>query len=745
MTGATALELLCTQCGIALDYYDIWGRRRHVSADMQRALLAAMGVPAGTDDDVRRSLQELELREWRRLLPPALVVRRDGDAVGIPINVPVSMMQCRFEWVLTLENGARESGKLRPADLAMVAETRVNGASFVRRFSLPRTPDPGYHQFELRGMEEGRERTACMSLIMVPLQCYQPEALSAQGRVWGWAVQLYALRSERNWGMGDFTDLRTLVDLAARTGAGIVGVNPLHALFPHNPLHASPYSPSSRLFLNVLYLDVEAVADYAECDAARNRVLDPGFQAQLHALRATELVEYRGVAAAKFEVLELLYLNFRERHLAAGDQRARAFRAFQAQGGQALRRQALFEALQQHFFRNDPSIWSWPAWPESYRDPTSEAVARFAAERPDRVEFFEYLQWQAELQLEAVGRRCREHGPGVGLYQDLALGVDRGGGEAWANQGLYAFGANIGAPPDDFNLNGQNWGLPPMIPQHLADAAYAPFIATLRANMRHVGALRIDHVMGLMRLFWIPAGGTPAAGAYVAYPPDDLFGIVALESQRNHCLVVGEDLGTVPDAVREAMVRYGVLSYRLFYFEKEQGGGFRPPAGYPAPALVAVSTHDLPTLSGYWYGNDLDARARLGLFPSEEMHRQQILARAQDRAQLLVALEREQLLPGILSTGNPELSADLARAIHVYLARTPSQVMMVRPEDFLEQAEQVNLPGSTAPYPNWRRKLPLNLEEWPANPRFVALADALCAERGGSGSVRPRTPPTAIR
>lgn len=734
MTGATALERLCAVCGIVPDYHDIWGRRRHVSADTQRALLAAMNVPAGTDSDVRRSLQELELREWRRWLPPVKVARRNGEAVEFPVSVPAGMARQRFEWAVVLENGARESGELRPADLPLAVEATVGGVCFMRcTFALPHTPDLGYHQFELRGMEEDRERVARMSLIMAPSQCYQPEALSARQRIWGWAVQLYALRSQHNWGMGDFTDLKTLVDFSARVGAGIVGVNPLHVLFPHNPSHASPYSPSSRLFLNVLYLDVEAVPDYAECDAARNRVLDPGFQAQLRAMRATELVDYRGGAAAKFEVLGLLYLNFRARHLAAGDQRARDFRAFQAEGGQALRQQALFEALQQHFHGNDPSIWGWPAWPEPYRDPAAEAVARFAAERAEQVEFFEYLQWQAELQLEGVGGRSWEHGLGAGLYQDLALGVDRGGGEAWANQGLYALGASMGAPPDDFNLQGQDWGLPPMIPRQLADAAYVPFIATLRANMRHAGALRIDHVMGLMRLFWIPAGGTPETGAYVAYPLDDLFGIVALESQRNHCLVVGEDLGTVPDAVRGAMARYGVLMYRLFYFEKEQDGEFRPPAAYPASALVAVSTHDLPTLGGYWHGNDLDARTRLGLFPSKQMREQQIVTRARDRAQLLVALEREQLLPATASVhpaGNPEMSAELARAIHVYLARTPSQVMMVRPEDVLGQVEQVNLPGTTDQYPNWQRKLPSNFEEWPADPRFVALAEALRAERG---------------
>ena len=736
MNGETALERLCAWCGIAPDYYDIWGQRRHVSPGTQRALLAAMGIAAGTETEARHALGKLQTREWGRLLPPVTVKQRDGGAVEIPVTVPAAARQRRFDWLLTFENGGCESGTLCPAELAMTAEAEADGVAYVRcTFALPHAPDIGYHRFEMRSTGEGQEHAAHMSLIMVPLQCYRPAALAEHERIWGPAAQIYALRSQRNWGAGDFTDLKTLIDLAARIGAGIIGVNPVHALFPHNPAHASPYSPSSRLFLNVFYLDVEAIPDFAECDAARGRVSAPEFQVRLRALRATEWVEYREVADIKLGVLEQLYVHFRERHLEAGDQRAHAFRGFQAEGGTALRRQALFEALQRHFHGDDPSIWGWPAWPEPYHDPAAEAVTRFAVEQTGQVEFFEYLQWQAELQLEAASQCSWEHAFGVGLYQDLALGVDRGCAEAWANQGLYALGASMGAPPDDFNLHGQDWGLPPMIPAQLVDAAYAPFIATLRANMRHAGALRIDHVMGLMRLFWIPAGGTPEEGAYVAYPLDDLFGIVALESQRNRCLVIGEDLGTVPDAVREAMARYGAMMYRVLYFEKMQDGGFSPPAAYPAPALVTVSTHDLPTLGGYWQGSDLGARSRLGLFPSEEMREQQISTRARDRAQLLAALEREQLLPataGVDSAGHMEMSAELARAIHVYLARTPSQVMMVRPEDIQEQVEQVNMPGTTDQYPNWKRKLPLDLEAWLADPRLVALAAALRAERGSA-------------
>src|SRR5690606_15954827 len=342
----------------------------------------------------------------------------------------------------------------------------------------------------------------------------------------------------------------------------------------------------------------------------------------------------------KRQVIELLYAHFRAHHLERASERARRFRAFQAQGGEALRRHALFDALQEQFARESPDVWGWPVWPEAYRDPASEAVKSFCAERLERVELFEYLQWQADIQYGAAARRSFELGLGVGIYEDLAVSIDRGGAEAWANQDIYATSAAVGAPPDDFAPNGQDWGLPPVIPHRLRKHAYAPFIATLQANMRHSGALRIDHVMGLMRLFWVPPDGKAAEGTYVGYPFDDLLGLLALESERNRCLVIGEDLGTVPDEVRAALAERGVLSYRLLYFERSQGGEFKRPAEYPQQAIVAVTTHDLPTLAGWWEGRDLALRTQLALFPNEAMREAQIVARAQDRARLLLALER---------------------------------------------------------------------------------------------------------
>ncbi|HEX9179495.1 MAG TPA: 4-alpha-glucanotransferase, partial [Burkholderiales bacterium] len=650
-------------------------------------LLQAMGHETADG----QALEAAEDVRWRQRLPPVRVERCDLAQIAIDLTLPASRAQQPLRWSLIPETGQPRAGTLQPSGLEGQERRELDGEPWIRcRFHLPGPLPAGYHRFELQGDELG----AAMTLILVPDRCYQPEAVTGDRRAWGFAVPLFCVRSRRNWGIGDFTDLTRLLEFAAREGAGIVGVNPLHALFPHALDRASPYSPSSRLFLNVLYLDVEAVADFAESPTARELVGSDAFQARLRALRGAELVDYPGVAAAKREVLEHLYQHFRDRHLSPASPRAREFRAWQQGQGEALHRQALHEALQERFHREDPQVWGWPAWPEEFRAPDAPAVAAFAAANRERVEFFQYLQWLAESQLAAVGRRAFELRLGVGLCQDLAIGADGGGAEVWADQALYASGARIGAPPDDFNLKGQDWGLPPWIPHRLHAAAYAPFIALLRQNMRAAGALRIDHVMALLRLYWIPEGGTPEAGTYVHYPLEDLLGILALESQRNRCLVIGEDLGTVPDALREALRPRGVLSYRLLYFEKDAAGNFKAPPAFEGRAAVMAGTHDLPTLAGFWAGTDLEHRQRLGLFPSAERYEQQVIARAQDRARLLLALQHEGLLPEGISidpVSLPELTPALAQALHRYLARTPACLLLLQLQDLLGEKEQVNL------------------------------------------------------
>jgi (1->4)-alpha-D-glucan 1-alpha-D-glucosylmutase len=744
------LDRLCSSCGVITSYRDVWGAQRTVPIETRLALLAAMGWKVASDEDVEHALEEREAQAWRRMLPPVRVVRGGGRELTFTVSVPEAYRGLRFEWTLAEEGGGRRSTHFVPGELELAATRRIAGAGFGRfEITLRDPPGPGYHRIELVAPEQASIPRAEMALIVAPQRCYVPDALT-RGRVWGPMVNLYALRSRRNWGIGDFTDLRELTEIAARRGASMVGVNPLHALFPHDPEHASPYSPASRLLLNVLYLDVESVPEFSECGPARERVASPAFQAELHALRAADLIDYRRVAKLKFEALEPLFVHFREHHLGRDSDRARAFRAFQRGGGETLRLASLFYALQETLHEANAAAWGWRTWPSEYRDPSSAAVAAFAHAHADRTEYFDYLQWNAARQLETAGSRSLQLRLGIGIYQDLAVGADPGGAETWATQKLYATDVSVGCPPDDFNLNGQDWGIMPPVPQRLEQAAYEPFVSLLRANMRHAGALRVDHVMGLMRLFWIPAGERPDRGGYVSYPVDDLLGVLALESERNHCLVIGEDLGTLPEGLAERLRAENVLSYRLLYFQREADGAFSPPQHYPAHALAAISTHDLPTLRAFWLGRDLDLRTELDLYPSEELRRRQLVDRAQDRGRLLVALERENLLPPGMTVhpvSVPDVTPEFALAVHRFLARAPCQVLAVQPEDVFGELEQLNLPATTgAQYPNWRHRGTLELELWEEDPRFVALAEALQGERGAAPApMEPRRTPFVTR
>jgi (1->4)-alpha-D-glucan 1-alpha-D-glucosylmutase len=734
-------EQLSARCGIVPGYHDIWGNYHELTPQTCRKVLRAMTVIGVDDDgddvDPAQALAALERRDWQRWLAPVQVVAEDAAPIAITLTLPVQAGIGDFRWKLSEEDGRVQEQWLSLTELDEVRRHTVDGRDFVRyRLILPHMPATGYHRFELIGREPAA--SAVMSLIVTPRRCFLLPRSAENERVWGVTLQLYALRSQRNWGIGDFSDLRSALDGFADLGAQVIGLNPLHALFPCDPGQISPYSPSSRLFLNPLYIDVEATADYAECEAVRAEVREPRFQARLQALRADDLIDYETVSELKLALLQRLYRHFREQHLDPDSERGEQFRRFCEDGGTALRRHALFEVLQRRFRAQDIQFTNWHHWPESYRSADEPTLARCAAEQQDELEFFLYLQWQAALQLRAVADHAAQRRLAVGLYRDLAVGVAGSSADTWADQALYADAMHIGAPPDDFSPQGQDWGLPPLLPQQLHERAYQPFIAMLRANMQGAGALRIDHVMGLMRLFWIPAPGSGAEGAYVGYPLDDLLGIVALESQRHRCVVIGEDLGTVPDEMRRALYDAGVLSYRLLYFEKHWHGdhSFKAPAEYPQQALVAAATHDLPTLRGFWQEHDLQLRDRYGLFPSDDMRGRQYAGRAEDRLRLLWALQREQLLPGdfdVHGAAAAPLSEQLIHALHVFLARTPSAIMVVQLEDLLGQLEQVNLPATIDQYPNWRRKLPCTLESIAGTETVRTLFDALRRERGPAG------------
>ncbi len=699
------LDQLARQCGIGDAYHNWRGELMWVSPATKKAILHAMGCPTEEPAAIERLLEDQRSARWRSLLPPVAVVH--PARLDVTVSLLADGLDRALDWEVTLEGGSRRAGRVRAADLVEVERSDIEGRAYTRRsLVLPGDLHHGYHR--LRVVLEGGEAADC-ALVVAPRGSFEPRVLRDGGRLWGVAVQLYTLRSRRNWGIGDFADLEAVVRDSASAGAAFVGLNPLHASFPGNPWQFSPYSPSSRHFLNVLYISVEDVPEFIECAEARTHVSAAPFQAELERLRSTRNVDYPGVAAAKLPLLRTLHEHFQREHLARGTGRAAAFRAYVAERGESLRLHALHDAIFDHLKAEDGArYWGWPVWPAGLRDPRGAEVRAFEAANRAAVDFHEWLQWTAEEQLGAVQRVARELGMPVGLYGDYAVGVNPSGSETWSDQALYRKGAGVGAPPDALALKGQDWGIPPQDPNVLVAEEYRPFRDLIGANMRHFGALRLDHVMALFRQWWVPVGLGATDGGYVHYPLDDLMSVLALESERRACLVVGEDLGTVPPEMSHAMAERDVYSYRVLLFEKHADGSFRRPDEYPRRSIATVTTHDLPTLGGYWSGNDIELRRRLALYPSEEVRQYVMHERVRDRGALLEALAQAGLRPEHCDGSENSFSETLALAIQVYLARSSAALVVLQAEDLVGMMDPVNVSDEHA---NWQRKMTWTLEE----------------------------------
>jgi len=731
ITDYDALDELCIARGIALGYHDIWGNYHQPTVEAKLSLLGATRLPVYDNSDIHRELGQEYLRGWDRIVAPVIVVGEKQFPIRIRLTLESTQIDKTVSWELSEEVGEVQCGDWILTDTNAVAD-RVIDKTLLKQFEaiLPQNPGIGYHSLKISIANKVEAQT---SLIVTPQGCYQPPELDRGDKLWGITLQLYAMRSCRNWGIGDFADLHAAVDILAPLGINIIGLNPLHALFSHRPEQASPYSPTSRDFLNPLYLNIEAIDEFERCQEAQQLVADQEFQIRIKVLRDVELVDYTGVWTEKLAALKILYRYFRHNDIGNNSVRAEAFRNFQVEGGTDLHQFAIFEALQVQLYQQDASISCWNQWPQRYRNPGSEAMADWVDSNSEEIEFHQYLQWNSEQQLAEVQQHCADNGMTIGLYRDLAVGVARASAQTWATQPLYALDSSIGAPPDDFNLQGQDWKLPPLKPQALIDKAYLPFVKTLRANMRHASALRIDHVMGLLRLFWVPPNCPAKAGSYVAYPFTDLLGILALESQRNQCMIIGEDLGTVPDEVRTALQTSNVVSYRILYFEKNwQEGRFKSPAEYPHHAVAAVGSHDLPTLNGFWQEYDLQLNEKLGLFSSSNHQDQIRKARAQDRIEIIAALERENLISsGQMSAARTvdNVCTEMILPVHRYLARSEAMLLMVQLEDLFGQKDQVNVPGTVDQYPNWRCKLRHDIEDWLDQGNLAIYARAITGER----------------
>jgi 4-alpha-glucanotransferase len=644
-----ALRDAAERNGVQQSFWDIFGRRHLTAPETNRAILTALGFECSSEESLRAAITAREESETQRALPPVLVV---GEKDPLPPG---------------LEIITEQGGRLAGGD----------------------HPPLGYH--------EGSSGDTTMRLIVTPDRAHPP----VPGKHAGLGITLYGLRSHRNWGVGDFRDLRDLIDWAVPTlHIDFIALNPLHAIHNRRPYNTSPYLPNSIFYRNFIYLDVEAVAGY---DRIRQRFEHGETCAELVRLRASDVVEYEQVAAIKRQALELIF-NF--------NPPGRDCREWISQEGDLLRLYATHSALDQHLHAQDAGVWVWPDWPEEYRDPASDAVREFAAAHEREILFHGWLQWHIDRQLAVAQGHARAAGMRIGLYHDLALATDRCGSDLWAHRKFFVAGCRVGSPPDDFSPTGQDWSFPPPNSSQHREDGYRLFIESIRKSMQHGGALRIDHVMRLFRLYWIPEGHTAAEGAYVRERAADLVRILALESIRNEAVIIGEDLGTVEPEVREILASFGILSYRLLYFERENGG-FKLPEQYPAQAVASTTTHDLATIAGFWTGNDIEARFRACTI-DQAAYEAQKADREREKQNLLDALLTAGLLPDSYGGGAADvhqLTGEIHNAIVGFLARTPSVLWLVNQEDLTMEAAQQNLPGTTSQYPNWSRKMSWSIQD----------------------------------
>lgn len=585
--------------------------------------------------------------------------------------------------------------------------------------------DYGYYVLRLNSKSQSRQ----IRLLIQPRRVFQSPHLQQQ-KAWGLNVQLYSLRSERNWGIGDFADLQQLIASAVQFGADFVGINPLHKLYAAVPDWASPYSASSRRWLNPIYLAVDQLPEFKLAKSVQHWLAQQ--QAEIEALRAKSAVDYGAVFRLKQTALEQLFAfsqRSKSRNIVA---RRAAFLAFLQQQGQSLLDQALFDVLDSLSHQQMPADENqigWLGWQVAWQDLSLEQRQQLQQDYQQQVEFYAWQQWLTEQQLSETAQFAEQQGMALGIYGDLAVQSSRGSADVWCDPELYCVNASIGAPPDPLGPVGQNWNLPPYNPAVLKARGFQPLIDMLRANMQYFGVLRIDHVMGLFRLWLIPEQKSAADGVYVHYPFDQLMAILAIESQRNQCVIVGEDLGTVPDEVRSKLNEFLIFSYFVLYFS-QRNGEFPQAQHFPAQAFATVGTHDVPSLRSFWHCKDLELFAQLGILQGEFLQ-QKYHQRVQDKQALLNSLHRDQYLPEDYQGDAMSMAMHdhLNFVIHQYLAQSQSRLIGVQLENLIDQELSFNLPGTATEYPNWRNKLALTLTQIFDDERVQRLLNQINQQR----------------
>ena len=683
------LDHICRLAGIHATHADAFGQSAASSPAARRAIARDFGLACDTPDEARDTLARLQALSAQPV--PSVVTLEAGRESAIPLR-PHQGGALHYE--LVTEDGTMHTGHWQQAPGHLI---------------LPPLP-AGYHSLHVQS-----GASACASaIIAAPMRCYAPPQLDGDTRLWGMAAQTYGLHSKNTIGIGDFGDVATLAERGGELGASFLGLSPSHMLFPANRKMISPYSPSTRLFLDPIYLDLAALPGFAGSAAAG---MLEGCGPAIANVNAARLLDYPAIWALKQPVLEALWLE-------TGHRPNQDFVAFRASQGDKLTRFAAYEALFEHFY---PQGRAWSgAWPLAFQNAASHDVEAFASQYRDRISYHIWLQWLCDAQMARAAQSAKAGGMAIGLYRDLAVGAERGGSEIWAQPGAYAENLSIGAPPDRLAPQGQNWGLPPLDPLHLASSQMAAFRAPIIANMRHAGALRIDHAFQLSRLFLVPPDAAPGDGAYVDYPLEAMLGVLRIESHRAQTLVIAEDLGTAPSGFADQIRSAGLFSCSVVPFQRIHDGGFAAPETYPRQALAMGSTHDLPTFAGWWRGLDIDWRHDLGIFDFARtlgFH----AARRREILQFCAALAAEGLLPGPEKPVEPPIEATTA-----FLARTRSALVALQLEDAVGEAEQANLPGVTAGHPNWQRRLMLDIDALLAPDGGLArLADVFAREGRG--------------
>ena len=724
MTEEAIIEKLAAACGIEPEYRDNWGRIHPTSIEAKKSILNAMGLTVDSPEPAKEAWHATLARKWSNLSDPTIVVNVSDPPKKLFFQMPVRAQGeaprgLKVSLIITDEQGEKQEHYYTQTDLSSEETVQTEGRTYHRwGIPFPRVQTLGYYSFHLSVLIGGLQSSQIIFVAICPEKAYIPTALQGDARAAGISISLYGVRSERNWGIGDFGDLREILDWVAEDLHGsIVGLNPLHAIFNRRPFNTSPYLPMSRFYRNYVYLDVPAMEDYRDSPEARTLVNASETQGLLSELRASKTVQYEQVAGLKQKVLRQVFQTFLENHWnRAGNKtdRHQEIENYVEREGLLLENFATFCALDSTIRSANPTVWIWSQWPPEYQRPDTEAVRQFRQEHRQEILFHKYLQWQIEKQLSEVQAKAEKMGMCIGLYHDLALAIDRFGSDSWAYQESFLPAVHVGAPPDAFSQQGQDWGFPPPDIKKIQEDGYHLFVKEIQKNCAFGGALRIDHIMRFFHLYFIPEGKLPNSGAYVSQPFGDLLGILALESIRNQVVIIGEDLGTVPVYIRDRLKDANVLSYRLLYFEKDDQQDFMRPESYPELALVTVATHDLPTLAGFWTHRDIEVRKDAGMLDTQQAVIRAAAEREADKRKMTAVFQDLNLLPEDFDENESvyaKVTGEIHNAVVGFLALTPAKLFILSQEDLFKDPDQQNLPGSTSEYPNWSLKMKYTVEE----------------------------------